>query len=693
MSEEPQMLPAWDLREYPLSFECTNDLSLHLDPENPLADDWRMLAVNLGYNESIVISSLERHKSPTKSVLRMYVTQCEWPTWQGLQYALRNIKRADAEHKLVQHAGKLGLSSEAAKEGLPIGWDKPANLKRSMKVQPFSHSCIDELSKLLLLDHPLSKDWKLLASILKYSNSDIEQFGSNRNPASALLQDFQCKHGATLGDFYNALVEMPRYDVIYALWKLNELTTEVESNTVNPNQPTVQSLPPGANRPTVRQTARQMSEQNPRTQPSVGKSRNPPRQRTSIESVIDKLKQLGFDESTARTAVLEASRETGIEDTEDLLDEALEIITELSEEYDGAGRDFQMPPMQSMPSVMNITGGNVQIGSHNKIIYTEKPSQRTPKTKARGNTKQRDRGTSRQESKQVPQANPSAARRKSDALRILGIPEEDIKRLIETNPELNENELANLYFQGIESLQKRPIPSEDAHPDVPQYVDQREIPDQNIHGSIPETHPIEQTRLQNQDAERQRCLEIDRGAKPKTRENPADQNIQPTPQGPSQSQKAHSPGDINEEIAKKISRQPVAAHLQARGNLDGGGTSDATRSNIAPRENQAKQDDGDESKPQTGSTAQKVPNSTSTTGAVPKVKFEDNAPGDGDGRKTTTASGPTAKMPSVVVPDSSLAQNQRVETLTVQKQAQKLKAFNQSLIEDEMTQQWLSRNQ
>ncbi|XP_077983102.1 uncharacterized protein LOC144437943 [Glandiceps talaboti] len=312
----------------------------------------------------------------------------ELPTWQGIQRALKKMKRADAEDVLKDYASTLKVSTEAATTGLPIGWNNPSNLDWKLKDRPLNFPCLEEVSKLLTEEHPIGRDWRLLASKLKYKEQEITSLQRTVNPGIALLHLYQCRSDATIGGLYHALREMRRNDILYSLWKQGQL--KAASSVEAPSPSEFQSLPDTLNRGRpVPGTARQMSEQH-RTTPADGRSIGMRHSVTEedIKSVIDDLKDMGIGDDDATRAVRRARRQTSyrIEDKDDLFDKAYDIC----QEYESEGDDIQMKPT-SLPSVMNIEGGNVQIGHHNRIIYgsskQKKPQKRKPKSPGGGDAK------------------------------------------------------------------------------------------------------------------------------------------------------------------------------------------------------------------------------------------------------------------------------------------------------------------
>ncbi|XP_077869118.1 uncharacterized protein LOC102803662 [Saccoglossus kowalevskii] len=377
MAMNVPLIPSWDIRDYPLSFECINshcfyrhtrlpselfnDLGLHLDSEHPTALDWRMLLAYLGFDNSSLIQVLKSKKgSHTQYVIKMYYTMDEHPTWCGIHKALKAMERADAEAVLVKHAEKLGLPSDTASTSLPAGWGEFSNMSQRLGEQNLSFPCMREITELLNPEHPVGLDWKILASKLGCKTTDMDAFARTPNPAMAFLQDYQIKEGSTLGNLFYALKLMPRYDVIYCLWKQGAFTageTVPQSGKIYS-----QSLSYDGSRDTARRA--KMSEQ-PKRQISQQDSAS---FRRETENLCRMFHDLGIDEKKANRAIHKAYQQN-IYDPDVIYSTYLleDDDTDTESTESDSDEEIQFASMGTS-SVYNIQGGNVQIGENNTII-------------------------------------------------------------------------------------------------------------------------------------------------------------------------------------------------------------------------------------------------------------------------------------------------------------------------------------
>lgn len=131
----------------PPTFQFPYDLALqlsrHLNGDDALGNDWRLLASNLGYS-SLDISSFERCQNPTKDMLQDAYNKKRLRDFDQLHTTLTNLERLDAVETLEQYfKGKNSNPGLMAIEG-PQNSVKP-ELSQQCSGE-FSISTMEQLS-------------------------------------------------------------------------------------------------------------------------------------------------------------------------------------------------------------------------------------------------------------------------------------------------------------------------------------------------------------------------------------------------------------------------------------------------------------------------------------------------------------------------------------------------------------------
>ena len=69
----------------------------------------------------------------------------------------------------------------------------------------------------MLNEEKVIDDFRALARLLKYKESEIEEIGQNDNPTNVLLEDWGTEEESTVGNLIEFLKQMKRHDVIGVL--------------------------------------------------------------------------------------------------------------------------------------------------------------------------------------------------------------------------------------------------------------------------------------------------------------------------------------------------------------------------------------------------------------------------------------------------------------------------------------------
>ncbi|XP_070576019.1 uncharacterized protein [Ptychodera flava] len=368
----PQLLDKWDLRDYPLQENCITELASHLDMEHNSGLNWRMFAFYLGFDESGIetIDKIFQSNglSPTKIVLEMYAHLVLFPTWQSVHSALRQIDQLEAEGKLIEfgRSRRRCRYSEAEVIHFLRSLKNPSNLERKLQEIRLSDKCVEAVSVVLNSESDLFEvNWKVLAKKLGFDNEVIAMISDHdANERTQMLLDmYQAGDNATLGKLYSAIQNIHRIDVIYLLWKYNELvlTEDSEEKLTGDGNTSNTTTSPEDNAADTSGTSNEGD--------CVSSAKSVEDDESLLTMTKDLLKGVSSLFKEAKEAVKDVAG--AVIDT---LDNVETVEFHMKENPDGKGKREKRSRSDSSGSIVhhqyNIHGGNVIIGDHGKIGYT-----------------------------------------------------------------------------------------------------------------------------------------------------------------------------------------------------------------------------------------------------------------------------------------------------------------------------------